>query len=102
MKQEDFKLWFMENLEFMSTLGIMHYNADRAKDIHCFLTVMNHYYKDLIDQLEAVGDDMEYVVKENKQLKARVDQLQETIEKLNRVTITNKPSKASTKTPQTA
>lgn len=56
MKKEEFDAWFVEHLEIMTEMGIMHYNSERAKEIHAVLKILYPEISELrqrIEKLEA-------------------------------------------------
>lgn len=54
MTEEEFKDWFIANLGEMVKLGIMHYNADRAKDIRAIFNIVYPELKRINSKLDAI------------------------------------------------
>lgn len=55
MGDEQFKEWFMDNIDVMASLNIFHYNAERAKEVRSLLTIIQPELNRLqsrIDELE--------------------------------------------------
>lgn len=50
--EEDFQIWFLENLSLMSSLGIYHYNAAAAIPIKAVLSSVMPEIKSINKRLE--------------------------------------------------
>jgi len=40
MSDEQFQAWFVANLATMTSMGIMHYRAERARDVRAMLEIV--------------------------------------------------------------
>lgn len=67
MNEQEFQKWFLENLDRMVDLRIMHYNTDRAKDIHAMLSLFHPE----LERLNAKVLDLEIRLEELECTKAR-------------------------------
>lgn len=54
MNDEEFKVWFMQNLDAMAARGIMHYKTDRARDLQAMFNIYLPKLRELESRVAAL------------------------------------------------